>query len=103
MQFEDLLSLVVGERIDVRIPHQKNVSFRNGSPLFYTSNSLLHVKREDVAEAIRLNAAMDERFRIRLWRNPLPMSERVPNFPRCSRCCAAFFLHHSRGAGRRPR
>ena len=96
VQFEDLLSLVVGERIDVRIPHQKNVSFRNGSPLFYTSNSLLHVKREDVAEAIRLNAAMDERFRVRLWRNPLPMSERVPNFPRCSRCCANFFLHHSR-------
>ena len=94
VQFEDLLSFFVGERMDVRIPNERNVSFRNTSPLFFTSNSFLKVTREDTAVADVLNAAMSERFKTRTWRVPLPMHGRDLNFPRCSRCCASVFLMH---------
>ena len=92
--FEDLLSFLVGERIDIRVPHQSNASFRNTSPLFYTSNSSLRVRRDDAGEAARLNRAMAERFTTRFWDTPLPMDQRVADFPRCSRCCATFYLMH---------
>lgn len=90
--FEDMLSLIVGERIDVRIPCQKNMSFRNTSPLFYTANSPLFVVRPNPQEMIRLNTAMAERFRSRVWQIPLPATERIADFPRCSKCCANFYL-----------
>ena len=92
--FEDLLSFLVGERINVRVPHQRNLPFRNTSPLFYTSNSFLRVARDDPALTAELNAAMEERFTTRIWRTPLPMHLRVTDFPRCSRCCATFYLMH---------
>ena len=92
--FEDLLSFFVGELVDIRVPHQRNVSYRNTSPLFYTSNSSLQVARQDTVLMGRLNSAMAERFTTRVWRNPLPMHARVADFPRCSRCCAAFYLMH---------
>ena len=92
--FEDLLSFLVGERVDIRVPHQRNVSFRNGSPLFYTSNAQLRVLRKDAELTAALNTAMAERFTTRVWTTPLPTHERVPDFPRCSRCCAAFYLMH---------
>ena len=90
--FEDMLSFLVGERIDIRVPHQKNVSFRNTSPLFYTSNSFLQVTRRDAALAQRLNDAMAERFTTRVWTKPLPPIERVADFPQCAKCCANFYL-----------
>ena len=90
--FEDVLSLIVGERIDIRIPHAKNVSVRNSAPLFYTSNTPLSVGRraESLEQLIRLNRAMAERFCTRVWRIPLPMADRLTQLPRCSRCCANF-------------
>ena len=91
--FEDILSLIVGERMDIRCPFKKNESFRNTSPLFYTSNSPLYVVRHDPAEMTRLNTAMSERFCTRIWRNPFHIAERLAEFPRCSRCCAAFFVN----------
>ena len=94
VQFEDLLSFFVGERVDIRVPRARNVSFRNTSPLFFTSNSLMKVARADQNVTEVLNAAMSERFKTRCWRVPLPMNERDLNFPRCSRCCAAFYLMH---------
>ncbi|CAJ1406203.1 unnamed protein product [Effrenium voratum] len=96
--FEDLLSLTVGEMISVRVPHQKNQTFRNVAPLFYTSNFPLQVRRPDLEEATRLNQAMAERFCTRQWKMPLPEAERIPDLPRCSRCCAAFYLANNCGA-----
>ena len=90
--FEDVLSLLVGERMDIRVPNKKNVSFRNTSPLFYTSNTPLSVVRPDLQQTTRLNAAMAERFCTRTWHNPLPPAQRIANLPRCSRCCANFFV-----------
>jgi len=92
VQFEDLLSLLVGERIEIRVPNQKNVSFRNESPLFFTSNSPLYVVRPDPQAMQRLNSAMSERFCTRVWQVPFPKAERKMDFPRCSKCCALFYL-----------
>ena len=90
--FEDLLSLIVGEQVEVRVPHQANTPFRNKAPLFYTSNSMLRVTREDPQETAKLNAAMHERFCYREWRTPIPHWMRQSDFPRCARCCAQFYL-----------
>jgi len=92
--FEDILSLIVGERMDIRCPFKKNESFRNTSPLFYTSNSPLYVVRQNPPEMVRLNAAMAERFCTRTWNIPFPIEDRISDFPRCSRCCANFFLSY---------
>jgi hypothetical protein len=92
--FEDLLALAVGERMELRIPHQKNKSHRNTAPLFFTSNSMLAVIREDPNEMQRLNTAMVERFNIRFWLRPIPMGSRVVDLAKCGRCCANFLLLH---------
>lgn len=90
--FEDILSLSVGESVEIRVPHSRNVRHRNTAPLFFTSQQELRVQRRDAALSEQLNMAMAERFRVRRWHMPLPLTERIPNFPRCGRCCVAFFL-----------
>jgi hypothetical protein len=90
--FEDILSLVVGELMEIRTPCKKNIPFRNNSPFFFTSNSPLRVVREDPEQMCRLNEAMTERFCARTWTTPLPAAQRIADFPRCSRCCANFYL-----------
>ena len=87
--FEDILVVLCGERVEVRVPHKKNISHRNTAPMFY---SRLRVVREDPEEMSRLNIAMDERFCTRCWTVPIPKESRVVSFPRCGRCCAQFLL-----------
>ena len=90
--FEDLLALLAGERMEIRAPHRKNVSHRNTAPMFYSSNSLLAVRRDGPARMQLLNKAMCERFSIRRWQWPIPKEHRQMDFPRCGRCCAHFFF-----------
>ena len=90
--FEDLLAVLVGERLDVRIPHKKAQSHRNNAPMFYTSNSMMAVVREDRAKMELLNTAMAERFCTRVWTQPIPKAARISALPRCGRCCSQFFL-----------
>ena len=92
--FEDLLSLIAGERMEIRVPHRVNVSHRNVAPMFFSSNTLLSVRRDNPVDMIRLNAAMSERFRTRFWAKPIPHESRVEDFPRCGKCCANFLLMH---------
>ena len=92
VQFEDILSLVVGERMDIRLPRSIGKSFRNTSPLFFTSQSALQVKRACPVTTAQLNEAMQERFTVRRWVMPLPLAERVLDFPKCGRCSANFYL-----------
>ena len=92
--FEDLLSLIVGERMEIRVPHRANVSHRNTAPMFFSSNSMLAVRRDDPADMQRLNTAITERFRLRVWTKPIPHAARMENFPRCGKCCANFLLMH---------
>lgn len=90
--FEDLLALLAGERMEIRVPHQSNKSHRNTAPMIFTSNPPLAVVREDPVAMARVNKAMAERFCTRTWTNPIPEHERNPHFPKCPRCCAAFYL-----------
>ena len=92
--FEDLLALIKGELMEIRVPCKKNVPHRNTAPLFFTSNSPLYVVRQDPSAMVKLNTAMNEAFCTRVWAIPLPKAERIANFPRCGRCCANFFLLH---------
>ena len=90
--FEDLLAILVHERIEIPVPYKGNISHRNTAPMFFTSNSPLRVVREDASVTEYLNDAMRERFCSRWWGTPLPVEERRPNFPKCARCCALFYL-----------
>ncbi len=90
--FEDVLALIAGERMEIRVPHRVNESYRNTAPLIFTSNTPLTVLRDDPVAMTRLNGAMDERFCTRSWSNPIPQHRRDPTFPKCPRCCAMFYL-----------
>ena len=89
--FEDLLSMMVGESMEFRVFRKGTVKHRNNAPLFVTALKLLHVQREDAQETAELNQAMDERFTIYNWNVPLPMHQRIMNFPKCGCCCARFY------------
>lgn len=92
--FEDLLAVLCGEKMGIRVPHRKNVQHRNVAPMFYSSNSMLAVRRDDPETMQRLNSAMAERFCTRKWQWPIPKQHRIVDFPRCGRCCANLFLLH---------
>ena len=94
LNFMDLLRLLVGERVGVRIPGEPNRHFNNTSPLFYTALEKITPQMRGVAGAnfARKLRAMDERFTLRLWSRPLPHERRVPDFPHCGPCFASFML-----------
>ena len=93
INFTDLLRLLVGERIGVRIPGQKNINCNNNAPLFYSAlEKITPSRRAPAATFTRRMQAMDERFTIRQWTQPLPMQSRVAEFPHCASCFASFML-----------
>ena len=96
LQFNDVLRLLVGERIGVRQPGEKNRSFNNTAPLFYSSLEEIRPSTRGVQPRTyqRKVVAMSERFTIRTWNTPLPMDRRVADFPHCPRCFAAFMLEN---------
>ena len=91
LNFSDLLRLLVGERIGIRIPGQKNVSCNNAAPLFYSALEKIAPGRS-ASSFLRKATAMDERFTIRQWNRPLPAAQRRPDFPHCASCFAALML-----------
>ena len=93
INFADLLRLLVGERIGVRIPGQKNVKCNNTAPLFYSALEKIAPSRNLAARAYALKAkAMDDRFTIREWTRPLPLHLQIADFPHCAACFASFML-----------
>ena len=96
--FEDLLSLLVGERLGIRVPGARPVSHRNRAPMFYTARRPLSMVSRDVSEMTDFNNAMAERFKTRFWTRPLPRAGRVPDFPRCGHCFAKFILDNAAAA-----
>ena len=93
LKFTDLLSLLVGESIGIRIPSSANWKFRNSCPCFYSGRTPLQCRRADYSAAAELNGMMAERFATFSFTVPLPFAERDKAFPKCGRCAAAFFLH----------
>ena len=96
LNFMDLLRLLVGERVGVRIPGEPNRHFNNTSPLFYTALEKIAPNSRSMTTAsfARKVQAMDERFTLRCWSKPLPLQRRIPDFPHCGPCFAAFMLEN---------
>lgn len=102
VSYTDLLSLFVGEAIDVRVPMTagavSNVKFRNVAPTVYTGRAPMTCASHaswDVEEAHEYTGMMNERFRIFKFTVPLAMGARNPNHPQCGSCCARFLLEFS--------
>ena len=96
LAFDDLLNLLVGESVNVRKPGAGSAPHRNAAPMFYTASSPIRTLTGTMQTTISLNSAMNERFKIRQWQNPLPLQVRRPDFPRCGRCSAKFYLENGR-------
>ena len=92
MRFTDLLSLFVGEAITVRRPGAVGQKHANMSPCFYSGRTPIQPQVSDPGAAAELKEMMDERFTIFSFDHPLPHSLRVPDWPKCGKCCAAFYL-----------
>ena len=87
-----VMRLAVGERIGVSVPGDSNVPHNNKAPIFYTSMEKISVRGGSQASRDFKNKAIDERFTTRFWYNALPLIVRMPNFPHCGKCFAAFVL-----------
>ena len=90
--FEDLLSLLAGEKFGLREPGKKNRQFRNGSPMFYTAWEPLTFRGRDPNKMANYNQAVGERFKTRRWSRPLPAEGRLRKFPQCACCFSRFIL-----------
>ena len=93
--FEDLLSLLVGERFGVRVPGKGPTQFKNSSPMFYTSFEPLTYTGNDMTKVRVYNQAVAERFKTRHWANSLPAQGRLLKFPHCGCCFARFILNNA--------
>ena len=93
--FEDLLGMLNGEQLGIRVPKKKPVQHRNKAPMFYTAWEPLRMCCANPAKMVILNEAMEERFKTRTWTNPLPRVGRIPNYPKCGRCFATFVLSNA--------
>jgi len=96
VSFTDLLSILVGETIELRAPGELNRKFRNKAPFFYSGRVPLQCVRRDLSAAVVLNGMMSERFVTFEFSVPLPKRERRADWVHCAKCCASFYL---RGAG----
>ena len=96
VNFTDLLRLLVGERVGVRIPREPNRALNNTSPLFYSALEKIvpHMRGVAAGTFARKALAMDERFTMRFWTKPLPLHRRVADFPHCAPCFASFMLEN---------
>ena len=75
MAWEDLLSVLVGERVEIRREGGENCSHKNTSPMFYTHTKVWSLQLDDPEDAVAQLKAMTERFKIFRFANPLPMGE----------------------------
>ena len=92
VSFDDLLSYLVGESVDVRIPGEKNVKVRNRAPLIYSGRQAISSRFEDPSERCDYDEMMTERFTLFRFPTPIPKTQRRPDHPHCGKCCAQFYL-----------
>ena len=94
--FQDLLSLMAGEKFGIREPGKKPRQFRNASPMFYTAWEPLTFRGKDPLMMETYNQAMGERFNTRSWARPLPTDGRLRKFPQCACCFSRFILANAK-------
>ena len=91
VRFSDLLALLVGEAVGLRLPGRPNTKYRNTAPLFYSGRSEIACSRRSSEAEKMFNAMMDERFTVFKFTSPLPMASRKDDWPKCGKCAAAFY------------
>ena len=70
--FEELLQMLAGERLAVRVPCARPVQHRITASMFYTAWAPLGVTGMDASRPYNLNTAVAERFTTRTWARPHP-------------------------------
>ena len=60
--------------------------------MLYTHTKVWPLQLDDPEDAVAQLTAMTERFKIFRFANPLPMGERLADFPSCGKCFAKFVL-----------
>ena len=94
--FEDILSLMCGERIGIRQPGKKPLPHKNRAPMFYTAWEALTFRGRNPNQMTAYNEAVGERFKTRTWTVKLPKEGRLPRFPHCARCFSQWLLNNGR-------
>ena len=98
--FTDLLSVLVGETIEVRVPGCPNQKWKNNAPMIYSGRAALQCGFQDEQEKEDYDNMMRDRFTLFRFTTRVPNAD--PNHPKCMRCCAEFFLDESLGGTRTP-
>ena len=89
--FSDLLGMLTGESIGIRIPGRVNAKFRNKAPLFYSGRAEIQCYLRDPNATVTFNEMMSERFTLFQFVEPLPKADRVA-ITQCAACYAKFVL-----------
>ena len=92
VSFTDLLSFLVGESVDVRVPGEKNVKVRNVAPMIYSGRAPLSSSFSEPAARMEYDEMMMERFTTFRFTQPIDKHARRPDHPQCGKCCADFYL-----------
>jgi len=90
--FSDLLALLVGEGLDVRMPGQLNIKCRNEAPMFMSGRTDLEPASKFSEKGAQLCKMMSDRFTV--FRFTLPLTGQKADWPQCGRCAAKFFMSH---------
>jgi hypothetical protein len=90
--FTDLLNMLVGETVDIRMPGERNVKVKNTAPLIYTGRTPILSTFQSIEEREGYDEMMAERFTVFSFTKPVPKAERRPDHPHCGKCCATFYL-----------
>lgn len=90
VSFSDLLSILVGETVEVRVPGERNVLWANRAPMVYTGRAPLRSTFRDPEEKEEYDDMMADRFTVFKFFVRVPDAN--PNHPKCGRCCAQFYL-----------
>lgn len=88
--FCDLLALLVGEGLDIRMPGQLNVKCRNEAPMFMSGRTELQPANKFSEKGEQLFKMMSDRFTVFNFTKPLIGQD--AKWPQCGRCAASFFL-----------
>jgi hypothetical protein len=91
VSFTDLLSVLVGESVEVRLPGERNEKVRNVAPMLYSGRAPLSSSFHDLGERAEYDEMMMERFTTFFFTNPIPKAVRRADHPHCGKCCAEFY------------
>ena len=94
LAFSDLLALLTGEAVDLRMPGQLNVTCRNLAPLFMSGRTELEPMAKFTEKGLQLSQMMADRFTVFRFSQPIPRETQQADWPKCGKCAATFFIRH---------